>query len=462
MTAPLRGVLRFDDGSSVVVSGIAGGDDEATTIAFPPRIVTSVRLEIDRTVADASVGLREFVAHDAGTTPPRWPQTEQGYSTTPPPADACGASSTPVADPVAGQLTLVCPSPGSGVEGEVTVVVAADPGTPLEVLMWTGESEAGPDSVAVVASGSADADGRAVLAVDTSGAPHGPLTLRVQRGGPAPGAPLYVQLVNRAGRQVESPGSAPPGMTLQWAEEFTAPLSVSRTGVDADYAAVKPDASSSGQFGEATFADPASGAGTLATVDDGYLRIRARPAGDAAGQQSSGHLSGLLASTDVSGSGFAAQYGYFEARMMGAPGAGAWSAFWMLNTESAALPSDTAGEVDAVELYGHDTSGSCHTLHSWGASEPTEPDDGAAPNCRDENGFADWAMAWHTYGVRITPDGATFSIDGQEVSAPRGLTHSSEPFFFLVDLALGGGWPVDLSPTGGTTDVYVDWVRVHT
>jgi hypothetical protein len=463
VTAPLHGRLRFDDGSTIVVSGIAGGDDEATTIAFTPRIATSVRLEIERSAPDSTVGLREFVVHDVGTTPPRWPRSGAGYSASPPPADSCQASSVPAAEPVPGHLALVCPSPGSGVDGEATVVVAADPQTPLEVLTWTGLSEAGPDSVRVVASATAGADGRATFTVDTSRASRGPLTLRVQPAGQDSGTSLYVQLVNRAGQPVESTGSPPAGMTLQWAEEFTAALPISRTGADADYAATKPDASSNGQFGEATFADPASGTGTLATIDGGYLRIRARPADDGTGgQPGSGHLSGLLASTDVGGSGFAAQYGYFEARILGAPGAGAWPAFWMLNTESAARPSDTAGEVDAVELYGHNTLGSCHTIHSWGSPEASVPHDDGDPNCSDENGFADWAMAWHTYGVRISPDGATFSIDGREVSTPRGLTHSSEPFFFLVDLALGGGWPVDLSSTAGVTDMYVDWVHVYT
>ncbi len=463
VTAPLHGLLRFDDGSTVVVSGIAGGDDEATTIAFTPRVATWVRLEIDRTVPDATVGLRELAVHDAGTTPPRWPQSGAGYSLPPPPSGSCWAGAAPVAEPEPGRLTLVCPSPGSGVSGEATIVVAADPHTRLEALMWTGKSGAGADSVRVVASATAGADGRAVLSVDTSRARRGPLTLRVQQAGKSPGPPLYVQLVNRAGRPVEATGSPPPGMTLQWAEDFTDPLSISGAGADADYAATKPDASSSGQFGEALFTAPASGTGTLTTVDGEYLRIRARPVDDGtAGPSGPGHLSGILASADAGGSGFAAQLGYFEARIMGAPGTGTWPAFWMLNTESAARQSDTEGEVDAVELYGHNTLGSCHTVHTWGAPAPTESDDESDPYCLDRNGFADWAMAWHTYGVRITPDGATFSIDGLEVSAAGGLAHSSEPFFFVVSLALGGGWPVDLSPTGGITDMYVDWVQVYT
>jgi len=342
-------------------------------------------------------------------------------------------------------------------------VVAADPHTYLELLIWTGRSGAGTGSVDVVASATTDADGLAVFSVDTSRAPRGPLTLRVQEAGRNSVNPLYVQLVNRAGRRVEATGAAPTGMTLQWAEEFTDPLSISRTGARAHYAAIKPDTFSSGQFGEATFADPASGAGTLATVDGEYLRIRARLAEDGTGEQAgTGHLSGILASADVGGAGFAAQFGYFEARIMGAPGPGAWSAFWMLNSESAARQSETSGEADAVELYGHNPLGSCQTLHSWGVPPPKEAVEDPEPSCRENNGFADWAMAWHTYAVRITPDGATFSIDGLPMSSPKGLPHSSEPFFFLVDLALGGGWPVDLRPTAGISDMYVDWVHVYT
>ena len=174
------------------------------------------------------------------------------------------------------------------------------------------------------------------------------------------------------------------------------------------------------------------------------------------GQQ---HLSGLLSSLRVGASGFAAQYGYFEVRMTGAPGPGTWPAFWMLNSEAAARDTGTAAEVDAVELYGHNPNGSCHRVHSWGV--PGTEGDGLS-DCEQVNGFSDWTMTWHTYGVRIVPGGAVFSIDGVEVASEVGLTHTEQPFFFLVNLALGSGWPVDLSATGGISDLYVDWVRVYT
>jgi hypothetical protein len=37
----------------------------------------------------------------------------------------------------------------------------------------------------------------------------------------------------------------------------------------------------------------------------------------------------------------------------------------------------------------------------------------------------------------------------------------SQPLFFMVDLATGGGWPVDLSRYDGRADMYVDYVRVY-
>ncbi|MGY1831666.1 family 16 glycosylhydrolase [Geodermatophilus sp. SYSU D01180] len=456
----LRGVLRFDDGSTVRVSAIAPGDDEPTTIAFAPRLAVAVRLELERPDPEAPVGLRGLAVYDAGTTPPRWPQDGETYSVAPE-VESCDAASEPVAEPEEGRLTLVCPTPGAAVDGTATVVVAADPGTPVEALAWTGVSGIGTNAVGVAATATADEDGRAVLSVDTSQAPHGPLALKVQETTDDPGNPLYVQLVNRGGRVLGAAGAAPEGMTLQWAEEFTGPLSASATGIEADYSAIKPDASSSGQFGDAQFADPAGGNGTLAVVDGEWLRIRTQPAGPRSARDGTENVAGILASTDAGGAGFAAQYGYFEARMLGAPGLGSWPAFWMLNTESAAVRGERSAEVDAVELYGHDPLGSCHTVHDWGAEEVTGPSTGA-PSCTSPNGFTDWAMAWHTYGVRIAPDGATFSIDGQVVAGADRLGLTAQPFFFLVDLALGGGWPVDLAPTGGLTDLYVDWVRVWT
>lgn len=466
VTAPLHGTLRFSDGSSVVVSGVAGGDAGPTTVAFAPRMASWVRLELQAATPGTSPALREVAALVTGTTPPAWPGQDVAahrYAAAATPAAGCDATTPPVGTPAEGRLSLVCPAPGAAVEGRARVVVAAPAGADLQARAWRTQDSGSGLVLAPVALATADAAGRGVLDLDVSVLPHGPVTVEVEPLGSAREgtAPVRVQLFHLGGTRLESPGHAPSGMTLQWSDEFTDPLSVSIDGAGARYAAVKPEPGGASLFGDAVFVDPADGAGTLSTVGEDYLRIRAEPIGDRVvdapwGQQ---HVSGLLSSLRVGASGFAAQYGYFEVRMTGAPGPGTWPAFWMLNTEAAARDTGTAAEVDAVELYGHNPYGSCHRVHSWGVPDAQGDD---VSDCEEVNGFSDWTMTWHTYGVRIVPGGAVFSIDGVEVATEVGLSHTEQPFFFLINLALGSGWPVDLSATGGISDLYVDWVRVYT
>ncbi|MFC0681409.1 family 16 glycosylhydrolase [Lysobacter korlensis] len=464
--APLHGRLVFGDGSVVGVSGIAGGGGEPTTVSFMPRMASSVRLELDKTIPAAEIGLREVAIYESGVTPPRWPaSSDSTYAVEPPPAEQCEPDSEPFGDIDSDRIALVCPTPGATVGDEAVIVAAAPAGTSIvaEAFEPVG-GEDGQGAIARVATATADDSGRATLTFDTASLAHGPLNVRLSATtgdfSNGLGAPLYVQLYNEGGQSVKPPDSPSEGMTLQWEEEFRDPLSVSKLGHDATYAATKPEYWGPSEFGAAVFADPALGEKALATLAEEYLRIRVSPL---EGREDPNgfdreHVSGILSSMDVGASGFGAQYGYFEARMLGAPGRGTWPAFWMMNMNSATKVSETTAEVDAVELYGHDTMGSCHGIHNWAGGE----DRGGEIRCLQPNGFDDWGMAWHTYGVRVLPGKAIFYIDGSEIGTFTDLSHSSEPFYFLVNLALDGGWPVDLSPSGETVDLYVDYVRVYT
>ena len=70
-------------------------------------------------------------------------------------------------------------------------------------------------------------------------------------------------------------------------------------------------------------------------------------------------------------------------------------------------------------------------------------------------------MSWHTYGASVSPSGTTFFIDGQVVATAPQVDDQGAPMFFLVDLALGGGWPVDLRSVQDRASLYVDYVRVY-
>lgn len=446
----LSGELRFSDGSTVAVPSIEVGATVPTTIAFAARAVDAVTLSLARASdSRAPFALREFRVYPSDVTPPRWP-TLARHVVDAAPDDASCSAVPPSAIPT--ESRLLCPTVGATVGSRVTVAIAARPGTVFDIegSSSLGGRVSGPSGV--LATLRADDEGLARGDVTTSGLGEGPVVLNaVPRDG---GTDVPVQFFHDAGTRVTSPGFAPDGMTLEWDERFQSGVSVTKNGQGADYAAQKPEWWGGTQFGDADFADPSS-AGNLQSVDD-YLRMRIAPQDAGPGRQA--HTGALLSSARIGGGGFGAQYGYFEARMKGGPGIGTWPAFWLLDMQSAVTEPGSSTEVDAVELYGHDVSGSCHSTHHYTG----RTQDSGTVRCTDPDDDQDWTSQWHTYGVRVLPGTAVFTIDGRQVVKLDDLQDDDRPFFFLLDLALGGGWPTDLSPAGGRSDLYVDWVHVYT
>ena len=73
-----------------------------------------------------------------------------------------------------------------------------------------------------------------------------------------------------------------------------------------------------------------------------------------------------------------------------------------------------------------------------------------------------WFEAFHTYGCKITVTDTIYYCDDIEVGRHKTLPVSKQyPIFFMINLATGGGWPVDLSRYDGLADMYVDYVRVY-
>lgn len=449
--AALNGTLKFSDGSTVRVSGVAGGADGSTTVAFTPRMVSSVTAILERTIPQAAIGLRALTVYTAGDTPSI---TSAGdTAATAAAAGTCDAGTASAGTAASGVISLICPATGTSVDGQAILRVAAPAGTALAAQV-AGE---GPRSaLRRVASASAEADGTATLTFSTRRMEQGPFTVLVSA---AAGAlrPLHAQLYNRGGSTRVDPAASHDAGTLVWDEQFDSSPSISGTGAGATYGAVKPEYWGGSQFGDAVFDDPSSGAGTFSVVD-GALRIKAQPIGDRTDPAGSNrqHLGGLLSSLRVGASGFSAQYGYYEARMMAPAGNGTWPAFWMMNDDSATKVSDRSTEVDAVELYGNRTKQTCHATHNYVAKQ-----DGGSVRCIDTAIVNDWGVGWHTYGVRIQPGQAQFYVDGRHVMTQTGLSNSDQPFFFMANLALGGGWPVDLSPTGGQAELWIDSIRVY-
>jgi hypothetical protein len=453
-----QGTLTFGDGAQLPIGAVLGDPNRPTIVSFMPRVTRSIRLTMEGTTGSGEVALSELRAYQRGAVPVR---TFSSPSSDPvrPASASCAA---PTGGPVVSDVTVRCPQTGSVVTGD-SVDLQVSVGRAYSSILatvWAADvmSPAGPS-----VRGVPDRSGLATLTMDVSAIPPGPITVQIQAKGPSRQTKtIFFQLYRGAadGRAPDVPSSvAARGRSLVFAEEFNQPVSITRTGHEADYSAAKPTHSGAEDFGDAIFADPVQGFDTIGVVDGQYLRVEIQPApADLADPQGWGRtrLGGLLSSGRQGGSGFSAQYGYFEARLLAPAAPGTWPAFWMLPSDNLIKPQSIVAEIDAVELYGHGPTAACHSTHEYRSGT-----DGGVARCGKRYSTEREALSWHTYGVSVTPTDITFFIDGRVVATAPQVEGGGSPMFFLVNLALGGGWPVDLRAVQERAVLYVDYVRVY-
>ena len=154
-----------------------------------------------------------------------------------------------------------------------------------------------------------------------------------------------------------------------------------------------------GDFGDAGFANPE--ADFPFTVKDGILRIEARK--DANGKW----RSGLIASADPLGAGFAQMYGYFEVRMKIPKGPGTWPAFWLAEINPKGTQPRVGVEFDSIEFYGQfpDIFHSGYTI--WDGVHHTHKGQGFVKKVPSGTLDADF----HTFGIEVEKDFMTYYYD---------------------------------------------------
>jgi len=199
-----------------------------------------------------------------------------------------------------------------------------------------------------------------------------------------------------------------------------------------------------GDFGDARFADPTDG--FPFTVSEGLLRIEARKDSDGNWQ------SGLLSSADREGNGFLQQFGYFEMRAKLPPGPGVWPAFWLIANQD----PETSAEIDVIEYYGHAPDIYHSVVHVWPKDETTER---RTYHLQHSVPSGSLTEAFHDYGVSVEADWIIFYLDRKEMGRVRTPPEHRRPMFILLNLALGGGWPID--QTIDPSFLYVDHVHAY-
>lgn len=269
--------------------------------------------------------------------------------------------------------------------------------------------------------------------------------MATQDGGTSPGSGGAIQDA--------APGidSAIPGYTLTWSDEFNDP-----DGTPPNPAYWNYDIGGSGwgnQELEYYTNSPAN-----AQQKGGYLVITATPDGASNYQCWYGTCQYTSARLTTQGI-FSQAYGRFETRAQMPFGQGLWPAIWMLGSNIDTVSWPACGEIDFLETIGSDMTNNHGSLH--------------APNYNPSAtytlpGGATYDQAFHTFAVEWDPGEVRFYVDDvlyetQDQSGVGGGTWEfNQPFFFIMNVAVGGNWPG--SPDSTSTfpqTLKVDWIRAY-
>jgi beta-glucanase (GH16 family) len=162
---------------------------------------------------------------------------------------------------------------------------------------------------------------------------------------------------------------------------------------------------------------------------------------------------------------FSTTFGRIEARMKLPRGQGVWPAFWMLADSITTLHWPACGEIDIMEVPGHEPGKLHGTIHGPGYSGQH----GITKSTTLPPG-ASLSDAYHVYAVEWSPGKIEWLLDGRvfhtctPASLPAGTkwVFDNGPFYLLLNLAIGGHWPG--YPDATTTfpqELRIDYVRVY-
>ena len=238
------------------------------------------------------------------------------------------------------------------------------------------------------------------------------------------------------------------GLTLVWSDEF-------------DTENINPDnwthEIGGGGWGNQEleyYTDNPSNSFQAMTEDNGYLVIEARE------EQIGGnaYTSARMISMDKQ----EFQYGRVDIRAKMPLGRGIWPALWMLGANFQDVGWPVCGEIDIMELVGHQPSLIYGTAH-YGNS-PADRDSKGSNSFLSGATYADefhvFSIIWAENSIKWLRDGVQFHqltpADIEPYTWPF-----NEPQFFLMNVAVGGQWPG--SPDETTVfpqRMIVDYIRV--
>ncbi|MDA7501869.1 family 16 glycosylhydrolase [Chitinophagales bacterium] len=157
-------------------------------------------------------------------------------------------------------------------------------------------------------------------------------------------------------------------------------------------------------------------------------------------------------------------FGRVDIRAVLPEGQGIWPALWMLGDKIGSVGWPACGEIDIMELVGHQPSTVHGTIHYKDAGGNHQ----FKGTSRNLVGGERFSEEFHVFSLEWSENQVNWYLDDQlYFSANPGTLGNenpypfNEPFFFIFNVAVGGQWPG--SPNASTSfpqNMIVDYIRV--
>jgi hypothetical protein len=155
-------------------------------------------------------------------------------------------------------------------------------------------------------------------------------------------------------------------------------------------------------------------------------------------------------------------YGRIDIRARLPKGKGIWPALWMLGNNISSKPWPACGEIDIMELLGDNPRVTYGTMH-WG------PAGGGSTHIGGNYTLSSGSFydQFHVFSLKWETDKLVFLVDDViyftgTKSQVNGDYPFDKPFFFIMNVAVGGNWPGN--PDATTTfpqRMILDYVRIY-
>ena len=150
-------------------------------------------------------------------------------------------------------------------------------------------------------------------------------------------------------------------------------------------------------------------------------------------------------------------YGRVEARIKLPAAQGLWPAFWLLGNDIARVGWPMCGEIDVMEHINRVPffNGGSH----WG-NNGRQISQGTTESC-DVTQYHIYSIEWDAGTIVWLIDGVQYLTESI-ADTSNGIGEFHLPFFIILNMAVGGGWPGSPDSTTPFPDtMFVDYVRVY-